>query len=245
MKYLPIILLFICAVGYSQSASVKIDGPTGQVSDLAAISTTEATDLIIIERNDSSKKIIHAEFSVLIDNVFGDSVVWDDIRVPAQNTKINPLASEPAFESWQNGLFAFHFDPANDSTNSLHFSAQLPHSYKEGTDLCAHIHWSPKTTNEGSVVWKLEYTIISINGTFASSDTLICIDPADGTAFKHQFEDLGDISGTGLTISAMLVGRLTRAGDHTSATFTGDAVLLEIDFHYQLNTVGSQQENVK
>ena len=184
--------------------------------------------------------------SIEINKVRGDSVVWDDLRVPAQNTRLNPTKSEPDFESWKDGLLAWHFDAANDSTNSLHFSAQLPHGYKLGTDLDAHIHWSPTTTNTGDVVWKLEYTIVAINGTFAASDTLTAIDAADGTTDKHQLTDLGDIDGSGLTeVSAMLVGRLTRAGTHTSDTYTGDAVLLEIDFHFQMNTIGSFEEASK
>ena len=59
---------------------------------------------------------------------------WDDLRVPAQNTKLNPVNSEPAFESWIGGLFAYHFDAGNDDDWSVHFVAQMPHKYKEGTD---------------------------------------------------------------------------------------------------------------
>ena len=141
MRNILFILLLFSLSGYSQS--VHIDGPTGRVSDLDAVITVAATDLIVVEHNDSSKKILHTDFSVLIDNVRGDSIVWEDLRVPAQNTRINPTKSEPAFEAWLAGLFAFHFDAANDSTNSLHFAAQLPHAYKEGSDIYPHVHWSP------------------------------------------------------------------------------------------------------
>ena len=29
---------------------------------------------------------------------------WDDIRVPMQNTKLNPSKSEPAYEDWIDGI---------------------------------------------------------------------------------------------------------------------------------------------
>lgn len=172
-------------------------------------------------------------------------IFWDDLRVPAQNTKLNPTKSEPAFSSWIDGLFAYHFGAANNNDESIHFSAQLPHSYKEGSDLKCHVHWAPDSTNEGNVVWHLEYTVISINGTFTTTPELQVTDAADGTANKHQLTELGTISGTGLGISSMLVGRLTRLGDDENDTFTGNAVFLEIDFHYQLDAMGSRSESVK
>ena len=47
MKYLFIILAFFCLTGYSQS--VKIDGPLGRVSDLAADTDPATDDLLIME----------------------------------------------------------------------------------------------------------------------------------------------------------------------------------------------------
>ena len=113
-----------------------------------------------LNKSGARKKVANFSYSAyqyirdLIDSVvFADgspsetAVAWDDLRVPAQNTKLNPTKSEPAFEAFIDGVYSYHFGPANADDESLHFSAQLPHSYKLGTNLDAHIHWSPSTTN--------------------------------------------------------------------------------------------------
>ena len=178
----------------------------------------------------------------------GGAAVWDDLRVPISSTKLNPLQSEPAFEQLgSSGLYAYAFDTANADDESLHFVAQLPHGYKEGSDIEAHIHWSPDSTDTGNVVWQLEYVISNINGAFAFGgvSTLEVTDAADGTQWKHQVTGLGTIPGTGINISAVIIGRLTRLGTDVADTFTGNAFLHEIDFHYQMDTMGSREEYIK
>jgi len=173
------------------------------------------------------------------------TTVWEDLRVAAQNTKINPSKSEPAFVSWKDGLFQFRFLPGNDDDESLHFTVQMPHSWKEGTTLYPHIHWSPDTTNTGNVKWELEYTVIDVNGTFPSSTTITQVDAADGTIDKHQVTSLPTISGSGLNISWVMVCRLTRLGDDGQDTYTGNVFFHEFDIHYEVETLGSRQEFVK
>ena len=162
-----------------------------------------------------------------------------------QNTKINPTKSEPAFENFADGLFAFAFEATNADDESLHFVAQLPHSYKEGTDIVPHVHWMPSTTNAGSVVWELEYIWVNVNGTTPGSTSVTVTDAGDGTALKQQKAIFAAIDGTGKTISSVLTGRLTRLTSDPGDDFTGIAYGLEIDFHHQINTIGSRQPLVK
>lgn len=181
----------------------------------------------------------------LVWRLANDGIAWDDLRVPAQNTKINPAQSEPAFEQWIDGVFAYHFENDNADDESLHFVAQMPHRYLEGSDFIPHIHWSPDNTNTGNVVWEFEYTIANIDGTFPSTTTDSITVAADGTADKHQVDAFATIDGTGLTISHMIVCRLTRLGTDAADTFTGNAVFLEFDFHYQVDSAGSATATAK
>jgi len=137
---------------------------------------------------------------------------WDDLRVPAQNTRINPVKAEPAFEEFTDGLYTYKFNTTNADDESIHFATQMPHSYKEGSDFRAHVHWSPDTDDDGNVVWQLEYIIANIDGTFPAGVTSIKqAFVAEGIIFKHQVAYFdGNIAGTGLTISHMLICRLTR-----------------------------------
>lgn len=175
-----------------------------------------------------------------------DYTRWDDLRVPAQNTKLNPSKSEPAFESWIDGLFTYHFDASNADDESIHFVCQVPHNYKLGTDLHPHIHWSPDNTNTGNVYWSFEYSLSNINGTFGSSTTDDILAAADGVENKHQIDEFTAIDGTNITLSSMIVCRLTRKStSEATDTFTGNAVFLEFDFHYQIDSLGSYLEYQK
>ncbi len=173
------------------------------------------------------------------------TVVYDDLRVPLQNTKINPLNSEPAFENFADGLFAFAFEATNADDESLHFVAQLPHAYKEGTNIVPHVHWMPSSTNAGDVVWELEYIWVNVNGTTPGSTSVTVTDAGDGVALKQQKAIFAALDGTGKTISSVLTGRLTRLTSHIDDDFTGIAYGLEIDFHFEMNTIGSRQPLVK
>ena len=148
------------------------------------------------------------------------TVVYDDMRVPLQNTKVNPNKSEPAFENFADGLFAFAFEAINADDESLHFVAQLPHSYKEGTNIVPHVHWMPSTTNAGDVVWELEYAWTNVSGTTPGSTSVTVTDAGDGTALKQQKAIFAALDGTGKTISSILTGRLTRLTSHIDDDFT-------------------------
>ena len=170
---------------------------------------------------------------------------WDDLRVPLSNTRLNPALTEPDFEDNGTGLFAWGFDADGDSTEVLNFIAQLPHSYKEGTNIDAHLHWQPETTNTGDVVWKLNYAFASIDSSFSAVDSFWVVQAGAGVALGHQVVEFGDIDGTDIKISAIIMGNLSRVGDHTEDDFTGIADGLEIDFHYQIDQPGSSNEYSK
>jgi len=176
----------------------------------------------------------------------GNATVWDDLRVPATNTKLTPSKSEPNFESLINGLYVHKFDTTNADDESIHFVAQMPHKYKAGSDIYPHIHWCPDSTNGGNVYWSFEYTIADINDTIGASTTDDIVVAADGTSLKHQIDSFSTIDGTGLTISHMIICRLTRKStSEATDTFTGNACFLEFDFHYEIDTMGSRQEFTK
>jgi hypothetical protein len=178
----------------------------------------------------------------------GDATTWDDIRVPLSATRVG-AAQIPDFSqvadngSGSVGVYAFIFP---DSTlKQVFFALQLPHSYKLGSDLHPHIHWMPQTTNTGTVNWEIEYSIISINGTLPNTTLVALPDDGAGVVNTHQLAENADISGTGLGLSSMLLGRLSRNGGAGADDFVGDAALLEFDLHFEQDTVGSREELIK
>lgn len=172
---------------------------------------------------------------------------WDDLRVPATATNQGP-ANRPDFIQWGpssgiDELYAWHFAP--NIQEDLYFEAQFPHSYKEGTTWQPHVHWSPIDTNGGDVVWRLTYRWAAVNDVYTAIAGISVTASADGVTDKHQVIGLPDIPAPGAKISTMLTGRISRIGNDGADTYTSDAVLHEVDFHFQVNTPGSKQPFIK
>ncbi len=177
---------------------------------------------------------------------------WDDMRVPMTSVKAAGVR-DPDFIQFRDdgggstGVFSWAFIGTGALIEELFFSAQIPHGYVEGTDLEAHVHWSPSTAAAGNVVWQLEYTVADeIAGVFGTTTLLVA--PAvstESTQYKHIRSELGQIPGTGLGISSIIIGRIFRDPANGSDTYGADAFLLEVDFHFLNNTIGSTTEEVK
>ena len=189
--------------------------------------------------------------------------VWDDLRIPLDFGTFG-ASNPPGLSQFMDngagsvGVFAWAFgDAVAGNEEQLWFVAQLPHTYKEGTDIKAHIHWSPAVSGgvDEYVKWGLEYTWQNVDGTFGNT-TIITSDATSGAtattsgdttllADKHYVTALGTITGTSKTVSSMLVCRIFRNSSDASDDLAQDAFGLEVDFHHEIDTMGSRQEFIK
>lgn len=166
---------------------------------------------------------------------------YDDMRMAA--TAINPpgLVGDPDFDTTLPGWL---FDATTEEM--LMLTVQLPHGYKEGTDLSPHVHWQKTTSAAGNVAWQLEYKwapigeVSDANWTTLVGATVAAGTPDTNTTNMHMITPLGTISGTGRQISDMLIMKLSRIpGDSPDLdTYAADARLLEFDIHYQTDFAG-------
>ena len=175
----------------------------------------------------------------------GNATVWDEMRVGSGLFQFRGTA-DPVKGDWTvDGVTYMAY--AFDQSDEVFFPVQIPHGYKEGSDIYAHLHWTPRdkgaTESGHTVAWKLDYTWANIDGTFSSSGTVDLTDTCDGTDNKHQMTSDVAISGTGKEISSMVMCRLYRdTGDTWSGTgASGAPAILEFDFHFEKNTEGSRQ----
>lgn len=177
----------------------------------------------------------------------GDATAWEDLRFPASG--INPAGSTaPAtVDNADPYMGALLFDAS--TINVVAGIAQMPHSWKEGSAVSPHIHWTPTSAAGGNVYWRFSYMVANINESFSGSYTVM--DPvvaAAGTdANAHLLTAFDpDIDMTGKTLSAIIMWKLERvANDGTNDTYAGNARLLEIDFHYEVDSFGSNQLYIK
>lgn len=233
---------------------VEVEKTTDE--DFVRISTA-GTERLIIDNNGNillgdavNHTKIEADGSILLE---GSASVFEDFRVPVTSTEKKGV-QDPSFTQLRNdasgspGIFAYAFD--NNTEEELFFIVQLPHQWKEGTSIEPHIHWSAKSdVGATKVRWGLEYTWSNIGEVFGATqiiygDTPI---PPVGTvsAYEHAITSLGTISATGKTVSSMLICRIFRDADHSGDTFGADAFLLEIDFHLEIDALGSRTDYQK
>lgn len=176
---------------------------------------------------------------------------WEDLRVvPGAFQFLG--ANDPTLSAWQPGASGATFRIYKfQSSDEIFFTCQVPHAYKQGTSLEAHLHWTPADRgNEEStktVAWKLDYSWANIAGVVAPSSTADLTDTCTGTDDLHEMTSSITLNGTGKTISSMLVCRLYRdTGDSWVGTTAAQSPgILEFDLHYQIDDRGSQNETSK
>jgi hypothetical protein len=175
------------------------------------------------------------------------------LRVPISATKLGG-SKDPSYSKFKDnglgsqGVFLYYFSASQE--NELYFTVQLPHSWVEGSNLEAHVHWIPSANGAaGQVVnWGLEYTWSQLGSVFGNTQIISANDTLQGgaslVANQHYLTELGQIDGSGKGLSSMLVCRVFR--DATGVLKTDDypstTGLLEIDFHYEIDSLGSRNE---
>jgi hypothetical protein len=187
----------------------------------------------------------------------GEATRWEDLRFPAIATKLGGT-KDPGFAKFKDngsgsqGVFTYFFD--SDTEEELYFVAQMPHQWKLESTIYPHVHWSPKTSSDGNpadqlVRWGLEYTLAKIGGSFGNTSIIYgsAHYPADAdvVAGDHYLTSLTPISMAGIDeVSSMLICRIFRDATHGDDNYEHDAGLLEIDFHYEVDTPGGSKEEL-
>lgn len=166
--------------------------------------------------------------------------VWDDLRFPASGLQLPQQATDPTFDIFRDGVRALMF--ASGADDMLWFDMQLPHGYVDGTDIYPHIHWSPMNTNTDTLTWGLEYSIANVGEIYPATDTIYVKVVPSGVTYFHEVADFPVIDGSGIIgLSTMVKCRIFRDVNGADTNYNTDAALQEIDFHIQLNEIGSQE----
>lgn len=181
-----------------------------------------------------------------------NTVVYDDLRI-VPGSFDRPGLSDPSYQNWQpaGSGTTFQILKFNQGQYAF-FTCQLPHSYAVGNDISVHVHWTPgnRGTTEGTntVAWKIDYSWANIGGTFGASVTADCTDACQSTNDQHLMSPEITIDGHTVSkgISSMLVCKIYRdTGDSWAGTGANGPALLEVDFHYPINTIGSRTDSTK
>ena len=122
----------------------------------------------------------------------------------------------------------------------------MPHSYKLGTDIEPHIHWTLEDATDCNSVMKVTCDWASISADFGTDYTASSTCASNANAARHNLCDLGMFDGTGKGLSSILVCEVRRRSSLATDTCNSkDVYLHEFDFHFEKDTIGSRMEVAK
>lgn len=163
--------------------------------------------------------------------------VYEDISISAHALTLGAAAPDTITFFGGGGIKGLGFNGAA-TTESVHGSTELLHSYAEGTDIYPHVHWMPTSTDVGQVKWQLEYSWQNDDSIFPSSTTVFGITTTAGTAWTLQQTNFPAMDGTGKKMGGGIAFRLFR--DPTdNDDYAADVGLVHLGIHYEKDTLGS------
>lgn len=171
----------------------------------------------------------------------GAATVFDDCAVDLG--AIKPPASGPPTYTAYKGSEVATFSAS--ATNTLNFRIQVPHSYKEGSDIFCHFHAAYPNGNSGNSRWQLSYSWANVDTAFPTATTILATFAAPAVTDKSVIHNFGTISGAGKTISSVLLMSLARLGADGADTYASVIYGTSADIHFEKNTEGSRTEYTK
>jgi hypothetical protein len=171
--------------------------------------------------------------------------VYNDIQYVVTDGRVSAV-NAPTWATFNTNMSEYRF-AVNDFIDLG--SNELPHDYKEGTNVEVHIHWVTNSidgTNRG-VKWEIIYCVSNMDGTAPftqafqptvsiSAETTI---PAGTNVLSHIYTSIGVITGTNFKIGAQLKLRLRRIAA-TGTAPSLDPFALQVGVHYETDTMGSR-----
>lgn len=172
-----------------------------------------------------------------INNIILDGL-WEDLRTPVNAIKLGAI-NPPTDATYRGSLVYAFSDKILAQEQIVFFSIQLPHSYLQGSDIEAHVHWIAEDATVGNAIWLLTYSWANIGDAFPV-ETPVTATGINGGLNIQNLSSFGMLNGAGKTISSMLVCSLKRNSSNVLDTLNGkDVYLVGVDFHYKMDTLGS------
>ncbi len=229
----------------SLEPEIKINSTMGAVT-FQDSDVSNGTAIIEVKNSNNVKTIFDVQPSVINASekikLSDNAIAWEDLRIGGSlRAGVNPAPTFAQVAGLGN-LYLYKFGAS--TLDNLYCTIQLPHNWKEGTDIIPHIHWITEDSNAGNIVWRLEYSWANYNSTYSTS-TIVETTVSNSTGLKHNMATFPTISGTGKTISSIILIRLSRNGTAAADTYASSVCLMDFDIHYQIDSLGSSTSTTK
>ncbi len=174
----------------------------------------------------------------------GSATVFKDIQFSLSTARV-PAVNAPSWDVFAGNLKKFTF-AINDFTDLE--AKEIPHSYKTGSDYEWHFHIFTNGLDgtDRTVKYQLEYAITDTDAvvsvlTESQQFTIL----ANTTDLTHLKLSIPAIDGTGIMLEDDITVQFKRIATDSGTDPTSDPFVSMIGIHYEVDTVGSRQENVK
>jgi len=173
--------------------------------------------------------------------------VYEDLLPTTSNANAGGAAPTMTLMGGSSTIRAQHFANASP-TEEYQAVWQLPHGWKEATEVEPHVHlYVPDDATGGNIVLSMVYTWQNKdNGTM--TETTVTSTPivraANAGINGNCVATFGTIAGTGKTISSLFSARIMRV-QAGADTFGGSIWLRSVDMHIQVDTLGSRTISAK
>ena len=162
--------------------------------------------------------------------------------IPAQAPDVVQFVDEAGANT---GIYTYGYAVGEAAGGNI----EIPHAYKEGTDLSFHVHFNiiAAPTGTDNVQWQLTYTISRNGETLDAPRVINTADIPVDTQYEAYLAVFPNISGTtggvnggGIQIGDQFLFTLERVAA-TGDAFAGDALVETAGIHHQVDTMGSRQ----
>ena len=192
--------------------------------------------------HNSTTSSLYVTTNVTATGVDLDPAVWDDLSIALAQAK-TPASLAPTWTPYKGSQIPAY---SSSAINVIYFSAQLPHSYKEGSSIEFHAHIVYPDNLAGNSVWYATYSWANVDSTFpVATGVYLTVASPTITDYHQLINIVPSISGTGKKISSVLLCSLQRIGNHIEDTYPSELYAVSADFHFKKDTLGSRTEGVK
>ena len=173
------------------------------------------------------------------------ATVFTDMAVGTE--RVAQGAGAPNYAQVAGGGYAYKLGVGD----SLRFSVQCPHSVMLGSTIEAHCHCGPDGTDAtgGNAQFEIDVAWANDGESFSASVPLTSLDIAMGTGTNtHLRAHIGFYTaathGVNSGMSMIGLGTLTRVAADADE-YTGDVWVYSIDFHVEMDSLGSDEPLTK
>lgn len=177
----------------------------------------------------------------------GNATVWNDANVGSY-TLGGPAAGLPDEVKFldevggDTGIYTWAFAIGE----AVYGAIEIPHDYKEGSDIYFHVHWqgiAAPADGTDNVKWQCEYTVARATATLDAATT-IAKESAITTQYVSVMSQFAAITGTNFKIGDQFLFKLSRIAA-SADDYAGDALIQTVGLHYECDTSGSRTITAK